>query len=275
MTKTGLGLSGKNVLVVGGGFGIGRETALLLAHSGANVAVADIDADRAKSVTAELEDIGVRATAIVGDVTVEADAIRMVAETVDAFGGIDSAANIVGLAAWTDLMSLDEASWHLDLLRNLTHHLYLGRAAARAMIDSGVAGSIAVVASVSGVYGAPMHAAYGAAKAGLMDLVRTMSQEWAQHGIRVNAIAPDSIATPRVAGAMAAAGHDIDEVSRQDGVPLARAGQPDEIAGPLTFLLSDLSSFITGQTIIVDGGMRAVFPHSRTNAMPANVASDK
>jgi NAD(P)-dependent dehydrogenase (short-subunit alcohol dehydrogenase family) len=269
MTKSGLGLQGKNALVVGGGFGMGRETALLLAYSGANVAVADIDADRAKAVVAELEAIGVRAAPIVGDVTVEADAIRMVSETVDAFGGLDVVANIVGLAAWVDLMSLDEQGWQLDLLRNLTHHLYLGRAAARVMIDSGVAGSIVMVASVSGIYGAPMHASYGAAKAGLMDLVRTMSQEWAPHGIRVNAIAPDTIATPRLVAVMAASGVDFNDTAVEDGVPLGRAGQPDEIAGPLVFLLSDLASFITGQTIIVDGGMRARFPHARgTTAMP-------
>ncbi|WP_236794701.1 SDR family NAD(P)-dependent oxidoreductase [Amycolatopsis sp. GM8] len=272
MTKTGFGLQGKNALVVGGGFGIGRETALLLAHAGANVAIADIDVDRAKAVVAELEAIGVGAAAVAGDVTVEADAIRMVAETVAAFGSLDVVANIVGLAAWTDLMSVDERSWDLDLRRNLTHHLYLGRAAARVMIDSGAGGAMVMVASVSGVYGAPMHAAYGAAKAGLMDLVRTMSQEWAPHGIRVNAIAPDSIATPRVVAAMAASGLTCDDNAIANGVPLGRAGLPDEIAGPLVFLVSDLASFVTGQTIIVDGGMRAVFPHRGGGAAMARKA---
>ncbi len=119
------------------------------------------------------------------------------------------------------------------------------------------------------MYGAPNHAAYGAAKAGLIDLVRTMSQEWGPYGIRVNAVAPDMIATPRVRAAQAEAGGDMDANAREGGVPLQRAGLPDEIAGPLVFLVSDLSSFMTGQTLVVDGGTMASFPHMRsTTVMP-------
>lgn len=269
MTKQGLGLAGSKLLVVGGGRGIGRETALLGSYAGADVVVADVDSGRAAAVVAEISDLGHFATAIVGDVTVEREALRIVAEARDAMGGLDRVANIVGLAAWGDLMAVTVDMWDLDILRNLTHHLYLCRAAARQWIDTGTSGSIALVASVSGIYGAPNHAAYGAAKAGLIDLVRTMSQEWAPFGIRVNAIAPDMIATPRIVAAMQANGRDFDDDARADGVPLARAGRPDEIAGPLVFMLSDLASFVTGQTLVVDGGTRAMFPHVRgSSTMP-------
>ncbi len=269
MAKSGLGLKGRKAIVVGAGSGIGEETSLLLARSGADVAAVDIDADRAKAVAALIAAEGVRSVALTGDVTVRADAERVVDEAADALGGLDALVNIVGFAAWSDLMSMDDDTWALDLQRNLTHHLYTSRAAARRMIASGTKGAIAAVASVSGLYGAPNHGAYGAAKAGLMDLVRTMAQEWGVHGIRVNAVAPDMIATPRVAAAMAASGRSLDADAAGDGAPLARAGLPDEIAGPLVFLVSDLASFVTGQTLVVDGGMRAAFPHlGGTRAMP-------
>ena len=122
------------------------------------------------------------------------------------------------------------------------------------------------MASVSGIYGAPNHGAYGAAKAGAMDLVRTMAQEWGHHGIRVNAVAPDMIATPRVRATYEAMGVDLIEQARKEKVTLGRFGEPKEIAGALVFLVSDLSNFITGQTIIVDGG---VPPPSPTAASPS------
>jgi NAD(P)-dependent dehydrogenase (short-subunit alcohol dehydrogenase family) len=256
-----LGLAGKSALVVGGGFGIGRASAVLLGRVGAAVAVADIDGDRARAVSEELAEAGARATALTGDVTERAQAERLVAEAVSFHGHLDVLINIVGGAAWAPILGVDDDTWELDLVRNLTHHLYVSRAAARHMIDAGTGGRIAVVASVSGVYGAPNHGAYGAAKAGLMGLVRTMAQEWGPHGIRVNAVAPDMIGTPRVLAAYQAQGADPDETARADGAPLGRFGVPEEIAGPLVFLVSDLAGFMTGQTLVVDGGQRAAFPH--------------
>ena len=257
------GLAGKPALVVGGGFGIGRASALLLAQAGADVAVADLDADRAAAVAREIEALGVRSKASSGDVTERAQAERIVAEAVAFHGGLEVLVNMVGTAGWGSLLDLDDDEWATDLGRNLTQHLHVGRAAAREMIDRGTGGRIAVVASVSGLYGAPNHGAYGAAKAGLMALVRTMAQEWGPHGIRVNAVAPDMIATPRVMAAYFDQGVDPDTLAQADGAPLGRFGVPDEIAGPLVFLVSDLASFMTGQTIVVDGGQRAAFPHVR------------
>jgi len=257
------GLQGKKSLVVGGGFGIGRASALLLARAGADVVVADLDLARAKAVAEEITALGVRSTALTGDVTQRAQAEDLVAQAAAFHGSLEVLINMVGTAAWADLMTVDDETWTVDLTRNLTQHLYVGRAAAKLMIAQGTGGRISVVASVSGLYGAPNHGAYGAAKAGLMDLVRTMAQEWGPHGIRVNAVAPDMIATPRVLAAYTDQGVDPNDAARADGAPLGRFGTPEEIAGPLVFLVSDLAGFMTGQTLVVDGGQRAAFPHVR------------
>jgi NAD(P)-dependent dehydrogenase (short-subunit alcohol dehydrogenase family) len=251
------GLTGKPVLVVGGGSGIGEATAELLAQVGAKVAVADVDPERARQVAT-----AVGGHAISGDVTTPDGAQRVVDEAHTALGGLYGVANIVGLAGWNDLFATDLDVWEADMRINLLHHLFIGRAAARHMVDDKSGGAFAMVASVSGLYGAPMHSAYGMAKAGTMSLARSMTNEWSKYGIRANCVAPDCIATPRVVAGFHNQGiTDIDAVAAADGVPLARWGTPREIAGPLVFLLSSLSSFMTGQTLVADGGTQARFPH--------------
>lgn len=124
--------------------------------------------------------------------------------------------------------------------------------------------AVAVSGDVTTAEGAAavVDAAYGAAKAGAMALARSMANEWAPYGIRINCVAPDIIATPRVVAGFQDRGiSDMDAVAAGDGVPLARWGRPEEIAGPLVFLVSDLASFITGQTLVADGGTQARFPH--------------
>jgi 2-deoxy-D-gluconate 3-dehydrogenase len=236
---------------------MGRASALLLARAGANVALADVIEERAQSVAKEVEALGVRALPLTGDVTDMAAAQRIVAEAVKFHGSLEVLINMVGLATWNELFDTDDAAWDQQMQINLRHHLYIGRAAARQMIQQGSGGRMAFVASVSGIYGAPFHGAYGAAKAGLMSLVRTMANEWGRHKIRVNAVAPDVISTPRHPGNMNA------EQALDEGVLLGRMGQPEEIAGALVFFVSDLASFVTGQTLIVDGGVHAAFPHFR------------
>lgn len=251
------GLNGKKALVVGGGSGIGAATSALLATAGATVAVADVDGDRAKAVAAE-----VGGTPLAGDVTKVAEAERVVDEAHAALGGIDVVANIVGLASWGDILTMPAETWQHDLDINLNQHLYVGRAAARHMIAAGTGGALALVTSISGIYGAPNHAAYGAAKAGAMALARSMANEWAPHKIRVNTVAPDVIGTPRVLDGFREKGYTDPDVIVADEVLLGRWGRPEEIAGPLVFLLSDLATFMTGQTLVVDGGSQVRFPHS-------------
>jgi NAD(P)-dependent dehydrogenase (short-subunit alcohol dehydrogenase family) len=248
------GLEGKAALVVGGGYGIGRETALLLAEAGARVAVADVDPERAAGVAEEVNGV-----AVVGDVTEPDGARHVVDEAYAQLGGLDRVANIVGLATFVeDIFAIDTEVWEHDLRINLAHHLDVSRAAARHMIDDGTGGAFALVASVSGIYGAARHAAYGAAKAGVMSLARAMASEWGPYGIRVNCVAPDVIMTPRLLAA-----HVVPPEGTPPGaeVVLGRWGKPEDIAGPLVFLLSELSSFMTGRTLVVDGGSMIHFPH--------------
>lgn len=256
------GLQGKPALVVGGGSGIGRATALLLAQVGANVAVADLDGARAQEVRDEVVESGGKAFALAGDVTTSEGAHDVVDRARASLGGLHAVVNIVGIASWGALLETELATWELDLRNNLTHHLLVGQAVARHMIEDRSGGRLAFVTSVSGLYGAPNHAAYGAAKAGAMALGRTMATEWAPHGIRVNTVAPDIIATPRVVAGFDERGiGDMNALVKADGVPLARWGTPEEVAGPLLFLVSDLANFMTGQTLVVDGGTRVRFPH--------------
>jgi 3-oxoacyl-[acyl-carrier protein] reductase len=257
-----LGLTGTPALVIGGASGIGRATALLLGEVGASVAVADLDGGRAEDVAAEIRAAGGKAVSMACDVLNPAGATAVVDGAHEALGGLEAVVNIVGVAGWVPLLDYDAESWDLDLRRNLNHHLYVGQAAARRFIADKVAGRIAMVASVSGLYGAPNHAAYGAAKAGVMALARSMADEWGRLGIRINGVAPDCIATPRVLAGFTERGvTDVDAIMREDGQPLGRWGRPEEIAGPLVFLVSNLSSFMSGQTLVVDGGTKAHFPH--------------
>ena len=196
--------------------------------------------------------------AVVGDVT-DPDGARQVVDTAHTeLGGLDRVANIVGLATFVeDVFAIDRDIWEHDLRINLSHHFYVSRAAARHMIDDGTGGAFALVASVSGFYGAAGHAAYGAAKAGA-DVVG------AGDGERMGR----SRHPCQLRGARCHSHAEVDggpqmppEDPVGDEIVLGRWGRPVDIAGPLVFLLSELSSFMTGRTLVVDGGSMIHFPH--------------
>jgi NAD(P)-dependent dehydrogenase (short-subunit alcohol dehydrogenase family) len=256
------GLEDQPALVVGGGYGSGRLTAKLLAEAGARVAVVDIDPDRAASVASE-----VGGHAITADVRIESEASRAVEEAHRALGGLSRVANIVGLVDMRPFLESDPSQWAAQLQLNLHSHLLVCHAAGRRMVNEG-GGAIAMVASVSGLYGARNQAMYGIAKAGVMSLARTLADEWGPHGVRVNCVAPDITAVPRLLDAMPGSTEEslalFDSMASAERVPLRRFGRAHEIAGPLLFLLSDLSSFMTGQTLVVDGGTMVRFPHRTT-----------
>ncbi len=253
------GLEGEPALVVGGGYGSGRFLARLLTEAGARVAVADIDEARAKAVASEIGGI-----ALTGDITNEAEARAIVDEAHERLGGLTKVANIVGLVDMGMFLDTDSAHWQAQLQLNLYSQMFICHAAGRHML-AGSGGSIAMVASVSGFYGARNQAAYGIAKAGVMSLARTLADEWSGQGVRVNCVAPDITAVPRLTDAMGGSEAEalarFDAMAAAEGVPMQRFGRTEEIAKPLLFLLSDMSSFMTGQTLVVDGGTMVHFPH--------------
>jgi len=246
------GLSGKRALVVGGGRGMGESTARLLAEAGCDVAVLDIEQDRAERVAEAVRETGRRGEAIAANVLDDDSATAAVAEAARRLGGLDVLVTIVGQALFTPLIDMTGEQWDSEQRRNLRYFFVVGREAARIMIANGNTGAMCCIASVDGVQSAPLHGAYGAAKAGLIHLTKTMATEWAEHGIRVNAVAPGNISTPRLPETP-----ESREAMRQSLVPMARSGVTDEIGKAVLFMVSDMASYITGHTLLVDGGWMA------------------
>lgn len=244
-----LGLRGKAAIILGGGRGMGEASALLLAEAGADVAIIDQEGDRARDVAAKVRAAGVNGVPVIADILNPAGAEAAIMEAERALKRLDVLISIVGQASFASLLDLSEAQWDLDHNRNLRYFFFAARTAAKAMIKHGRGGAIAAVASVDGQISAPVHGAYGAAKAGLIQLVQTMAVEWAEHGIRVNAIAPGSINTPRLPETAQSR-----QLMADSLVPMHRAGTTREIGTALLFLVSDMASYVTGQTLAVDGG---------------------
>lgn len=248
------GLEAKKALVVGGGQGMGERSAHYLARAGCDVAVLDLDADRAAQVAASVRELGRRAVAVTADVTDDAQIAPAVAAAENGLGGLDVLVTIVGQASIRRALDVTPASWDREHRRNLRYFFFVAQAVARSMINRHVPGAIVAVASVSGLQSAPNHVPYGAAKAGLINMVRSLAVEWASHNIRVNAVAPGLIITPRLPDTE-------DQRNRvlHSLIPMQRRGTTDEIGKSILFLASDLATYVTGQTLAVDGGFTAVF----------------
>jgi NAD(P)-dependent dehydrogenase (short-subunit alcohol dehydrogenase family) len=248
-----LRLDGRAYVVLGAGQGIGLQAALAIAACGGRPMCVDVDPHRAEEAAQATGGI-----AASGDATSRAEMERLFARAHHALGRLDGLVDIIGGAQFASLADVNDAAWDREFDHNLRHAFYAMQIGSQLMEQGG---AMAFVASVSGITGAAKHAAYGAAKAGLMALVRSAAVEFAPRRIRVNAVAPGSIGTPRAQTALGAEG------SARSGAnaPLGRVGRPSEIAGALLFCLSDLSSYMTGQTLVIDGGVSAKFPYGARN----------
>ena len=246
-----LRLDGRRFVVLGAGQGIGRQSAHALASVGARVACVDLEVDRARQVASEIDGV-----AVIGDATQRGDATRIFTDATAALGGLDGIVDIVGMARYARLLDVtdEDWDWHFDIV---LRHAYLAVQLGGRLLAAASGGVMAFVASVSGLTSAPQHAAYGAAKAGLMALVRSAAVELGPAGIRVNAVAPGVVWTPRVSAYLGDTGRERNEAN----TPLRRVAQPADIAAALLFLCSDLAAYVSGQTLVVDGAVGAKFPY--------------
>jgi NAD(P)-dependent dehydrogenase (short-subunit alcohol dehydrogenase family) len=252
-------LADQAALVAGGGRGIGEATSRMLAAAGASVAVLDVEADRAGAVAASLRADGATAIPLVADLRDEHAVTVAVDTVVRALGGIDVLVNVAGgmtdLAEWRHLEHWSTDEWDRVVHLNLRYVFWLCRAVIPVMTRRG-GGSIVSVASISGVFGAPNHSAYGAAKAGLIHLTKTLAVENGRSGIRVNAVSPGAVATPATEATMSPERR----ATLAAATPLQRPGSPDDIARAVLYFASPMSEYVTGQMLLVDGGVGSKFP---------------
>ena len=251
-----LDLGSQCAIVWGGAAGIGEATSRLLAQRGARVVIVGRNPEPGDILAAELSNAGLQAVSVAGDVMNEASIEDVVNAATEAFGVPTLTANIIGTAGFCDLLEMETQMWDDQLALNLRPMFLIGRTMARRMRDAGKGGSLAFTGSIGGEQGAARHAAYGAAKAGMVALAKSMAVEWGSFGIRVNLVSPGPIATPRITPSP-----EMNALFERK-LPAGRFGTPDEIAQTLAFVLSDAAAFINGQNIIADGGWMAVPPIS-------------
>lgn len=257
-------MDGKVALVTGGSSGIGRATAIALAHRGARVVLTARGRERGEAVAAEIGEAGGQAVFVPGDVSRPDDVERMVAGAVDSFGRLDLAVNNAASAetALRPTAEVPEDEVDRMLAVNLKGVWLCMREEIRRMLEQDPSGGAIVnVSSVNGLGGAARGSIYSATKAGVLSLSKSAAQEYASAGIRVNALAAGSFRTPmlesvfaRVSGGDPEATLLIEERYRSQ-VPLGRIGEAAEAADAIVWLCSDASSYVTGHTLIVDGGL--------------------
>lgn len=243
-------LEGKTAVITGGSRGIGKGIALRFAAEGANIAITDIaDNDVFKETVSEIEALGVKVKGYISDASKYADAEKVIDQITADFGTVDILVNNAGITRDTLLMRMTEEQWDLVLTVNLKSVFNLTKAAIKPMMKQ-KGGSIINMSSVVGVTGNAGQSNYSASKAGILGFTKSVAKELGSRGVRCNAIAPGFILTEMTSK--------LPEDVRNEWaskIPLRRGGTPEDVANTALYLASDLSSYVTGQTISVCGGM--------------------
>jgi len=245
-------LRGKVAIITGGASGMGKAASILFAKRGANVVVADLNAKGGEDVATEATAGGQRCVFQRTDVSQETDMKELVARAIAEFGGLDIMFNNAGIGgAVGPLEEISVEDWDKTQAVCL-RGVFLGIKHSVGAMRARGGGAIVNTASIAGVWGYPMLHAYSAAKAGVVNLTRSAALEFAADGIRVNCIAPGGVATP-IVGAVGANKEAV-EATLARGQPVPRAGQPDDIAYAALYLAGPNAGFVTGHTLVVDGG---------------------
>lgn len=244
-------MEGRVAVITGGGAGIGRASALVLAEHGADIVLAGRRAEPLEATAAEVETLGRRAIAVPTDVTDPDECQALIDAAVGEFGRVDVLLNNAGGGETKSLMKWTDDEWHQVLDLNLSSAWYLSRAAARPMIVQGK-GAIVNISSGASLLAMPQAAIYGAAKAGLNNLTGSMAAAWTRKGVRVNCIACGAVRTPGLESDAQRQGFDIDMIGQTNGS--GRIAEPDEIGYGVLFFASDASSYCSGQTLYMHGG---------------------
>jgi 2-dehydro-3-deoxy-D-gluconate 5-dehydrogenase len=250
-------LDGRIAVVTGAAMGIGEGIARRLSAQGASVVVADVDEKRGPAIAQELSKGGHRSLFVRTDVRDTKQIEALVSASEREFRHIDILVNNAGIFPFSPAMDVTPDLWDRVLGVNLRGAFFLTQAVARQMKAQGTGGAIVNIASIDALHPTGQLTAYDASKGGLRMLTRSLALELAPHGIRVNAVAPGSIATPGASAATAApAGVDVSKVLATflARIPMNRMGEPDDIARAVLFLVSPAASYVTGTTMVVDGG---------------------
>jgi len=240
--------------VTGASQGIGAAIAVALARDGFDVAVSSTRPEKLPEVMASIKSAGARAVAVALDLRSQASIAKAMTEAVGALGSVDVLVNNAAVPLRKPALEITAAEWGTVIDTGLTGTFFMSQQMGRHLVARGRPGCIISIASTHGLVAARDRSIYGIAKAGVIQMTRMLAIEWAEHGIRVNAIAPGRVNTPSRAGSLAKPGYREAALGR---IPLRRFGTTEEVAAAVSYLVSPAAAYVTGQTLVLDGGLTA------------------